>query len=1186
MKKLFFYTAFLLTSYFTLAQSTSNYINNLPDFLPPTPDAAAIMKADQLNVGYTTGSPNITIPLYKFQAGSYTLPISLNYSSTGVKVDEVASSVGMGWSLNAGGVISRVVFDRPDEYRNTSNCNLNTLNPDVHDQTWLNFLKNAPDKQSDIFSFSFPGGSGKFIIGLNGLPVQLTTLNLKIDVVNSNFLNGFIITTDDGTAYSFTEAEVVSNREPLGNNCGKTYNNSNFKSSWYLTKIELPSKNKWIDLEYTTSDIAYESSISQTISKVIYSQTNYCNGSGSYICPVGTTNFSTCIYKQLTAAKFVSKIISSDGDYMAFNYDTRTDLQGGKRLSLIAVFNRNHLKLQTITFSGTYYSAVNTTNSGIYLYPTAASQRLFLNSVAIKGTELNTSVSELIYSFLYNSPSSLPVRLSYAQDFYGYYNGKTTNGSLIPTLSSSDVNYSAFPPSGSSAGSIQFGDRSVDPAYSSKGLLTRINYPTGGYDLITYQANVKQGGVLTGGHSVSKITTYTSLNEKAGEREFFYEFKDNGNPSALVLTNDLVFSTTKKTYQAFCSYTPDVNNPVCTHAVITSNANNPLSVMGGQHIYYQTVLEKYRSANGDNGMTEHLYSYFAGGNLNPRLRMGNRILTAPFEIVPDFLKGETITNVYKSNGSSYDLVKKTERSFRLENLTEFYNYVVNVNYDYFGLEGTPPIEAQFMPYDVEQVYVNCYVPRLDWVEETEYLSNGSSSVTRTDYEYNNGFYTYPNKIKTLGSDNIERRVERKYPPDLPAYTFMVNRNIISPVMEETTYKGTGTSNLLATKTQHYIDWFNDSKVIAPDWVNLTLRSNTSGQKVQFFAYDNMGNVTDLAKENDARIAYVWDYGKTYVTAKVTGASAADVAYTSFEGDGWGNWLGGDPSKIAKDAYGPTGYRHYSGSNLYLSKTGLTSSTAYLVSYWSKGSALTVSGTQSGWPKALRTITMNGQAWTLYVHRVTGLTTVSISGSGSIDELRLYPETAQMTSFTWEPLVGITSSSDASNQLSYYEYDLMGRLSIVRDEDRNILKKYCYNYQGQPEICDYFYNAAASQNFTKQCSSGYVGSSVTYTVPAGRYSGQTQAEADAKAQSEITFKGQAFADQNGTCHMSCTNPACTGEDKKCVYGHCETGIKVITSSVKVHASLWQCTYHYEWSDGSWSPNYTEYSSTMCFSGPIE
>ena len=43
-------------------------VNKLPDFIPPAPEAGAIIKADQLSVGYVTGSPNINIPLAALQS--------------------------------------------------------------------------------------------------------------------------------------------------------------------------------------------------------------------------------------------------------------------------------------------------------------------------------------------------------------------------------------------------------------------------------------------------------------------------------------------------------------------------------------------------------------------------------------------------------------------------------------------------------------------------------------------------------------------------------------------------------------------------------------------------------------------------------------------------------------------------------------------------------------------------------------------------------------------------------------------------------------------------------------------------------------------------------------------------------------------------------------------------------------
>jgi hypothetical protein len=153
--------------------------------------------------------------------------------------------------------------------------------------------------------------------------------------------------------------------------------------------------------------------------------------------------------------------------------------------------------------------------------------------------------------------------------------------------------------------------------------------------------------------------------------------------------------------------------------------------------------------------------------------------------------------------------------------------------------------------------------------------------------------------------------------------------------------------------------------------------------------------------------------------------------------------------------------------------------------------------------------------------------------------------------------------------------------LIRDEDRNIIKKICYNYVGQAEACSIYYNVDTCQSFTKNnCGPDSVGSAVTYCVPANRYSGYSQADANAKAVQELNTLGQANANAKGTCTLLCTTTNCPGADKKCVNNVCETGVKVYTSSTQIGLHMYECTYHYEWSDGSWSQNYTEINTVPC------
>ncbi|WP_188938395.1 hypothetical protein, partial [Puia dinghuensis] len=64
---------------------------------------------------------------------------------------------------------------------------------------------------------------------------------------------------------------------------------------------------------------------------------------------------------------------------------------------------------------------------------------------------------------------------------------------------------------------------------------------------------------------------------------------------------------------------------------------------------------------------------------------------------------------------------------------------------------------------------------------------------------------------------------------------------------------------------------------------------------------------------------------------------------------------------------------------------------------------------------------------------------------TIDELRLYPTTAHMMTYTYSPLIGLTSECSPNNTITYYNYDGLNRLKFIRDMDGNILKTFEYNY---------------------------------------------------------------------------------------------------------------------------------------------
>src|SRR4051812_5001552 len=100
----------ILVNNISIAQNfISNPAIDLFEHEPATPNSAGLGKYLDYPVTLSTGTPNISIPLYTVKSGNITIPIVLQYHASGIRVNESASWVGMGWSLEAGGVINKRV---------------------------------------------------------------------------------------------------------------------------------------------------------------------------------------------------------------------------------------------------------------------------------------------------------------------------------------------------------------------------------------------------------------------------------------------------------------------------------------------------------------------------------------------------------------------------------------------------------------------------------------------------------------------------------------------------------------------------------------------------------------------------------------------------------------------------------------------------------------------------------------------------------------------------------------------------------------------------------------------------------------------------------------------------------------------------------------------------------------------
>ena len=175
------------------------------------------------------------------------------------------------------------------------------------------------------------------------------------------------------------------------------------------------------------------------------------------------------------------------------------------------------------------------------------------------------------------------------------------------------------------------------------------------------------------------------------------------------------------------------------------------------------------------------------------------------------------------------------------------------------------------------------------------------------------------------------------------------------------------------------------------------------------------------------------------TAKVENALSSDISHTSFETEEKGGWAyyGNPVSSINAK----TGSNYYDLGTGSISKSGIGANTTnkFLLTFWVRRSSGKGNWIFLGQTEILDT------AWKLVVREVT-TNAVEITGSGIyLDELRLYPSNAQMTTYTYDSMGDMKTITDSRNYTVYYDYDAFRRLRTIKDDNGQIKEHYEYNF---------------------------------------------------------------------------------------------------------------------------------------------
>jgi YD repeat-containing protein len=521
---------------------------------------------------------------------------------------------------------------------------------------------------------------------------------------------------------------------------------------------------------------------------------------------------------------------------------------------------------------------------------------------------------------------------------------------------------------------------------------------------------------LIGGLRVRKIVSSDSVNGTIS-RSFTYT-----SDSALRFSSGVLAGYPTHVVKEY-----DPSNVYLRPYYVSSSAV-PLTT-DGQTVHYTAVTEYYDTAHAS-FKTE--YRYLADFSSAPALGLQDG---AP-PMTLDWLNGSLIkkTTYEQLPDSTYRPLSEEENA-----------YIDNGAVDLYGFA-----TQYFRPYNIATAW---HMLASTVTTMYSYPNNQQKSLSATTQNYYNGNFLLSG-TQTTSSKGQAINSKTWYPAD---YNDVSGYNIAAlnsahimniPIKQEISINGKIRSGSIIKYNANGFpaSIYNYENAALADTVlhdpntmletNYVLKTN--------LAFDVNGNIKQVSSLTSYPVNYLWSYNYTLPIAECKNADSASIAYTSFEEVG-GNWS--YSGNVTGHAVTGSNCYDLSLGNITAVNTNISADLAYIVSYWSTVGAHSVNNTTT--LITGKSVTVNGQTWTYYEHQISGgATGITVSGSGLIDELRLYPQNAQMTTYTYSPVIGVTSQCDVNNRITYYEYDGLGRLKLVRDQDGNIIKTIDYHYKNQ------------------------------------------------------------------------------------------------------------------------------------------
>lgn len=972
-----------------------------------------------------TGQLSLSIPLFNLSAKGIDVPISLNFGTAGINYQSEASSVGLGWSLMAGGVITRTVKgtnDDEDSFLELNNIRNNDhyLEDKVFEQSQnpnsINTVEMAISSVMgerslpDRLSYSFLGYAGDICINANGTKTLYPDMSFKMEATT----NGYKVTDNSGVVYMFES-------KSLG---------GGYTVSWFLSEIK------------TTQG-----------GVITFSYDDEVSSNASYFTSVGGGSSSS---------KRIKRIDYQYG-YVLFNSASRSDRSNSgispdaKRITGIEQYDsENHLiKGYQLDNSG-YFVSENSSNVSSEL-----AYRLRLNG--LKSYDAN-GVFAPPTTFVYDYKFGLPKNSSIGCSFNCVKNTWASNPT--PTAFVDRSYHSGEPtcrtmvigdPYGTGTITVQAVDTAPQDLIDGYTIndffcLKEVTYPSGGGETYYYEphsygkvgysddynyfvTNYIRGKRLfrkviwdkkdsTGSSPIEIEYKYILHDENYVPRENTSVFQ-GPPPSSGVLSAPTIYTSIKYDDCVFNNSFVGDKLKASLYQTLTPQNNEPESV-----VYYTEVEEIFKSSTGTNGKNIYYYdkvvavpaqNYFYS-NYNSGMFSDSHLVNLPNTLrgKPTFSGEGCVNNSYLTFLSYpvgdfliYDIMKgKITKEVSLDSN----NKIVSKT------------ENEYTPYNTYQYGLN--VVRFD----KGYIGG--------DYNKKAHIYLISKSASLLGTALLNKKITTKYYPrsggQLDSLATGQHFNFIAP-------------NLLASSS---IKQSNGKEIIT---------ENVFPQSIQFQTTSNLNSQASTLKQMKDQNMYV----PVQTTVK-NGTEYVGGSYKTFK-----TLPGGAVAVDTENSLIPQ--RGIAISNPYVNtsgtvvqNTGLKLETTYLsydqsanpttilskgnvtdALYWGHGGQYVTTRIQN----YSQTQLDNNSILKQQLNQLDSYRIIDDSNRAAFITCNQairnsLPANTLTTTYTYRPLVGVSSITDPKGNTVYYEYDSFNRLKQVKDQDGKILSANEYHYKGQ------------------------------------------------------------------------------------------------------------------------------------------